>query len=211
MLELARLDAEDLAGRIDWDALVKEQTFVTIAGSDQPGAIPSDFGRFPFRKDDRGELYDVRRREGIAGPASDNQWRRLDNFTGWTSSYRIMGGLLMMRPPPGAGLTIGFTYVSKNLFVSTGGVTSDDWNADSDICLIPERLIILGVVWRWKQAKGFEYAEDLRTAEMEIEKMAGTTRGRRMLTIGSSRLRADDYAFSGVLGGSTYPDITGQF
>jgi hypothetical protein len=200
MRELARIDAEDLAGRIDWDGLIREHTFTTVANTVQAGALPDDFGRFPFRQDDRGELYDVARRDGLAGPTNDHQWRRVTNgFAGWTTGWRTIGGVLQMAPAPPAGLTISFSYVSKHLF-ELGVVGSEDWTSDADVCRIPESLITLGVIWRWKQAKGYEYAEDMRTAELAVERAAGSTRGRRMLTIGTSRLRADDFAYPWALG-----------
>ena len=40
--------------------------------------------------------------------------------------------------------------------------------ADSDVPVIPERVITLGTIWRWKQARNFEYAEEMRAYEEAV-------------------------------------------
>lgn len=202
MAALARIDAEDLADRIDWPGLLRERTFATVATISQPGALPTDFGRFAFRPDDHGQLYDIGNRQGIAGPASDAQWRELLNgFSGIYPSWRIFGGVLQMAPAQAAGRQFSFDYITKNIYATADGTGKSVITADTDVFLIPENVITLGVVWRWKQVKGFSYAEELRNAETQIEKEAGKgAGGRRMIMVGAPRLRADDYAFPGVLG-----------
>lgn len=201
MLALAVLDAEDLARRADWPGITRERTFTTVASIAQPGALPADFGRMAFRESDRGDLYDVGRRMGIAGPASSAQWRELTSgFAAWTVGWRIAGGVLEMAPAPPAGRTMRFDYVTENLFRSGDGVGKAEWT-DGDTCLLPERLITLGLVWRFKAAKGLEYAEDMATAEREIEREIGQAGGgRRVLIAGRPRAHAETYAFPGVLG-----------
>lgn len=198
MSALAQIDAEDLAGKYDWPNLTKERSFTTVAAVDQTGALPSDFARFASRTDDRGQLYDVARREGIAGPASEDQWRSIvDGLQGWAVTFRIFGGLLQMAPAPPVGRVMRFAYVSSDLW----GSGKPRPTSDADVCAIPENLISLGVVWRWKQNRGFEYAEDLRNAELQIERAIGQLGGgRRVLIQGRPRLRAEEYAWPGVLG-----------
>lgn len=202
MAELARVDAEDLAGRYDWPNLTKERSFTTLAGIDQTGALPADFARFANRTDDRGTLYDVARMEGIAGPANEAQWRSIvDGLQGWSVTWRLFGGVLQMAPAPPAGRTMRFEYVSNALWRPTSGADKTAPTQDTDTCLIPESLIALGIVWRWKQGRGFEYGEDLRTAELQIERAIGQSAGgRRVLISGRPRLRAEEYAWPGVLG-----------
>lgn len=205
MAELSQIEAEERAARHDWPNIVKEHSFTTIAAVTQTGALPSDFDRFTASNSDRGQLYAVARREGLAGPASDAQWRELTSgFAGWTTSWRISGGALQMAPAPAAGLVHTFSYVSNKLYRSAAQppVDAAAWVSDSDTCLIPESLIALGVVWRWKQSKGFDYAEDLATAEAAVEREAGKIGGgRRMLVIGPSRLPLDSvYPYPWALG-----------
>ncbi|MDB5280913.1 MAG: hypothetical protein JWR61_5868 [Ferruginibacter sp.] len=212
LTELARIDAEELAERIDWPQLLTEATFTTVASVAQASALPADFARFPFRKDDRGAIYDVARKQGIAGPATEEQWRTLTNgYSGWTASFRIFGDVLQMAPAPSAGLSMSLTYITTKLYRDVDGVAKDTWSADTDTCRIPENVIALGVRWRWKQSKGFDYAEDMRSAEEAIARASGVAAGgRRMLVVGRSRLRGDT-PYDGTLGGSTYNDVVDQF
>ncbi len=49
MAELARVEAEELAGRHDWSGIVvTDHTFTTSGGPLQYGALPDDFARFTF-------------------------------------------------------------------------------------------------------------------------------------------------------------------
>lgn len=188
MAELARVDAEDLSGRFDWPGLLRDRAFTTVAAVDQPDALPDDFGRMAAATDDRGQIYDVARREGIAGPASADQWRvMLDGFVGWTTAWRVFGGALQLAPAPPAGRAMRFAYVTRNLYLA-GSTPKPAWEADTDTCRIPEDLIALGVLWRWKQGRGFEYAEDLANAERAIERAVGQAAGgRRQLVMGRTR------------------------
>ena len=33
---------------------------------------------------------------------------------------------------------------------------------------LPENILMMGLSWRWKKAKGFEYAEDFRSYELLV-------------------------------------------
>jgi hypothetical protein len=213
--ELARIDAEELAARFDWNSLLRDATFTTVDGSDQLGALPADFGRFPFKQDGHGELYNPGQRRGIAGPASTAQWRRTLDFNtgGWTSTWRINAGVLQIGPTA-AGQSLTFRYVTNALYRPATGADKATWSADTDTCLIPEGLIALGAIWRWKQAKGFDYGEDMQTAEQQISRAAAADGGGpRTLVMGRVRLPVDtDRALEGVLGGGgNNGDYIGEF
>ena len=53
------------------------------------------------------------------------------------------------------GVTWTFRGTSTYGPSATGGLPG--WVADTDISLIPEHILILGVKWRYRQAKGLEY------------------------------------------------------
>lgn len=198
LVELAREDASVLAGQFDWPDTLREQSFVTVAAVDQPGALPTDFGRMAFQADDRGDIYDSARRGAVAGPETAGRWRGLTS--GWTAitpNWRIFGGALQLAPAPAAGLTYAYTYVTTDLW----GTGKTEPETDADEPAIPEDLILLGMVWRWKQVNGFDYAEDMASAGLRFEQMAGTARGSRAsLTVGRRRVPWDAvYAWPGVI------------
>lgn len=77
---------------------------------------------------------------------------------------------------------IGFdTFLSKSTFTD-----------DNDVFVLPERLLTLSLMWRWRQMKRMEYAEDLTNYEIALEKAAGTDKGARILVVGRQRTRFRD-------------------
>ncbi len=94
-----------------------------------------------------------------------------------------------------------FEYVSKNLYADADGNPKPEWTADTDVCRIPERLVELGVIWRWLQFKGLDYGEAMTNAEKAFAQLSGSDGGGRgVLKAGRARLKAEEYAFPGVLG-----------
>jgi hypothetical protein len=57
---------------------------------------------------------------------------------------------------------------------------------DADTTLLDERLIRLAIIWRFKQTKGLDYAEDMKTYEIERQKICGKDGGATALNIAGS-------------------------
>lgn len=198
MTELARIEAESLANRHDWSGIVMHWSFNTVGNQNQVSALPDDFARFTFN----GGIYGDQGR--IWGPIGKADWSQMQAFptmTGLYGSFRMYGGTLQMTPTPAGGMSFNFDYVTKEIYRDANNAPKSEWSADTDTCLIPENLIALGVIWRWLQAKGLDYGEAMRNAEIEFEKLAGTDgAGRRTITSSSRRFRDVGYAYPGALG-----------
>lgn len=200
MVEMARIEAESLAGRHDWSGIVETgHRFTTVANEMQYGALPDDFSRFTFA----GGIYGPWGR--INGPVQGRAWSRLTSFprleSSLNGSFRVTGRGLQIYPAPPANQAMTFDYVTKNLYAAADGTPKDTWTADTDTCAIPEPLIALGVVWRWLQFKGLAYGEAMSNAEMEFAKLAGSdSGGRGIISVGRARTTADAIAYPAVLG-----------
>lgn len=199
MVELARLDAEELAARIDWSALIHQQVFTTVAGVAQAAGLPADYGRMAYgsviRQD--GRLWT------LEGPTANVDWDRLVAFPQGSlpSRWRVFGGQMQILPAPPAGQVVRYDYSSRNLYRSKDGVGKATWDADDDVCLIPEDVIALGVVWRWRALKGLEYGEHMATAEAAIARTAGNDGGGKAVLTAPRVLRSGAaIAYPGVLG-----------
>ena len=72
-----------------------------------------------------------------------------------------------MSPTPSSGDTIAYEYVTKN-WCQSSGETQSQWSADSDTALIDDELHTIGIIWRFKKSKGFDYSEDFRTYELQV-------------------------------------------
>jgi hypothetical protein len=182
LLEFANQEGEELARYHDWQALVVQKTFTTLAQVAQTNALPSDdYDRMVYSPEVWNRSLNLRYR----GPTNSREWQRVltgvgAGVAGW---WRIVGGELNIYPAPTAGQTLAFEYISRNWAESSGGTAQDSFMADTDVSLLPERIILLGMVWRYRHSRGFaQYAEDMATYEREKEKAAARDRATGRIT-----------------------------
>lgn len=174
LLALANKEGKELATAssvglsYDWQALQAEASFTTTATESQ-GPIATIAPNMKYIIG--GSIWDRTRRLPVYGSMDAQTYQ---NFKAWgvTSpypKYRIRGGILLLTPIPAAGELYYFEYQSKNWCTnSTGSVYRQRWAADTDIGLLDEDLMVDGIVWRWKHAKGLDYAEDFRMYQMNV-------------------------------------------
>lgn len=185
LLELANEEGDELSRFHDWQSLVMERTFTTLAQVEQTNAlIAADYDRLPHNV----EIWNRSLNARYAGPTPQRIWQQLQQgvsagIAGW---WRVIGNQLMIYPAPAADQALTFEYLSKNWCQSATGTPQSEFLADSDIARVPERLMILGIRWRWKAARGFAYGEDMETYEREKEKAAANDRGTGRIRGGQS-------------------------
>lgn len=98
--------------------------------------------------------------------------------------WRLIGGTLEIWPALANGEVVNGEYRATNAIVSGDGLTRKPrWTSDSDYTLFPEVILRLALIWRWKQSKGLDYAEDFRTYQLEREKKAGHEAGARIISM----------------------------
>lgn len=167
-LRLANREGEELSRRHPWQLLRKEASFTTAATASQGAltTIASDFGRYVNES-----MFNRTTNEKWYGPLTPQQWQRIQASVGLVTlrkMFTIRGGLLLATPTPTASQTVKFEYISTQWCESSGGTDQSAWAADADVSLLPQRLIELGVIWRWKKSKGLEYAEDFSDYEKAV-------------------------------------------
>lgn len=176
LLELANEEGEELSKYHDWQALTVQKTFTTLAQVVQTNALPpDDYNRLTYNPEIWNRSLNLRYR----GPTKASRWQQLQagvgsGQAGW---WRIVGGQLNIYPAPTAGQTLAFEYVTQNWCESSNGTAQALFAADTDVSLLPEDVMILGVRWRFKSNRGFAYAEDMATYERAKEKAAARDRG----------------------------------
>ncbi len=166
-----------------WGNLIRRNTFTATASL-------SDFDRFyPVS-----EIWDTALGRPITGPLNQNEWTQLlvSGTTGGDKYWTIYQGAVWIFPDPEDTDEFTFSYVSKNWIRPTAGSDVARWSADSDESLIPEELITLSCIWRWKQSKSLDYAEDLSNFERARERLIGDDRGPRVINT-SRPFRGDDW------------------
>lgn len=188
----ALLEKEGIAlrKRHRWQGITREATHTSLALEDQ-GAITS-IASSGFDYIVNQTIWDRTDQLPIVGPMNALEWQALKALTptGPRYSFRIRGGKLIVNPTPTAGHTWAFEYVSKYWIRATGGSapTKALFTADTDeVVDLPDEIIALGLEWRWKHAKGLDYAEDFRDYEAMVKDAIGRDGGKPVLNMGESR------------------------
>ena len=185
LLRLAGKEGKELARRFDWQRLVKEGTFVTVASSTQVADLPVTFAN--FARIVNNSMFNRTTKFRVFGPLSSLEWQarqasglnaNINNF------FRIRGNSILFYPTPTAGDSIYFEYISKNWCINEAGNTEQSlWVNDSDTALIDEEVVTLGVIWRFLKAKGLDYGEEFATYERALEQIFGPDGGRDMVDL----------------------------
>lgn len=186
ILSLAQEEGISLMRRHPWTVLTMEKTFTGTADDEQTGAIPSDFDRFIDES-----FYNRTQRRPVEGPISPQDWQQVQATTATTliESYRVRGTSILITPTPNGTDTYAYEYISENWCASSGGTGQAAWAADTDVGVLDEELMTLGIEWRFKAAKGFDYSELFRTYELSVADKFLRDGGKRRLSFGSRRSR----------------------
>ncbi|MDP3938405.1 MAG: hypothetical protein Q8R92_09735 [Deltaproteobacteria bacterium] len=164
LLRTAQEEGRSLAGRHTWQALTTEHTFTTVAAAEQTSSIPSDFDRLIIET-----MFNRDRNRRVWGPIDSNEWQayQASLVTRVDPAFRIRGDTILITPTPDASETVAYEYVSKNWCESSGGTGQAAWAADTDTAKLNESAMTLGVVWRWRKAKGLDFS----AAERDYERI----------------------------------------
>jgi hypothetical protein len=185
VVELASEEGQELAARHPWQALTREATFTTVAAEVQ-GTIQGMTGP-DFKYVINDTIWNRSLRRPVFGPKSPADWQNLKAqfVNGPWNQYRIRGNQVLFTPQPGAGEDCYFEWQSSYWCVGlSGSPYADSWGADSDTSLLDERIMALGTIWRWKAAKGLEYAEDFLKYERDVQDAMARDGGKPKLNLG---------------------------
>jgi hypothetical protein len=194
--ELANLANEvvaDILERHDWRTLAKTHT-ITGDGSDTAFALPADYDRMPLNA----KLYASSSQTPLSPIRDADQLVQfqIDPVVADPGCWGIFGGELHILPALGNGSTVKFAYQS-NFAVAAG--TKRAFSADTDDFDLDERMLTLGLIWRWRAQKRLEYGEDLQNFENAISARAGRDKGARILKLGTPRYGYDvSVAYPGI-------------
>jgi hypothetical protein len=160
MLALANETAQAIAyDNRDWTTL---KTTVTYTGDGVTSAydLPANYKRMLLTSN-------VWRESSTQTPMTFvpdlDEWliRRADDWNTAQGEWTMYGGQIHFWPMLESGETAYFAYLDKNCVTLNGGGVGDAFLNDADSFRLDERVLKLGMIWRWKAQKGSPYAEDL--------------------------------------------------
>jgi hypothetical protein len=190
--------ATDIAKRHDWNKLL---TLKTQAGdgSDTTFDLPSDYDRMPVKA----AVFQTSTTRPMMPVTDLDVWlaNTLEAGTAPYGEWIIISGQINIRPALGASDSAKFYYVSNSVVdPASGSNHSVPFTLDTDVFVLPERLLQLGLIWRWRYMKGLDYAEDMNTFELALAQEIARDKGSRMFAIGRARIPDDVHlAYPGAI------------
>lgn len=171
----------------DWRQLVTTRQFTCLAAVAQTGEPQTDF----LRMSNGVRVWNESNDFAVEGPINADEYNDLivRSVSALPQYWRLVGSVLHIVRPV-SGETLRYEYITNKWILQGGSTAATALSADTDTFRVPERLLELGVIWRFKKAKGLDYAEDMRDYEMALGacKMQDTG-GRRVISTGGEPVR----------------------
>lgn len=167
--------ATDIMKGHDWQALTEIRT-ITGDGTSAAFPFPADYDRMVLAED----LYDPETWAwGYCHVLSVGAWIQHLNgaFPLTPGAWIILKNQFNFSPTPANGSQAMFPYISKNFALSSTGTPQSSFAADTDTFVLDERLLTLGLIWRWRAQKRLEYAEDMQTYEIALSQAQARDKG----------------------------------
>ncbi len=198
-IRLVYVEGRDLLKRHDWNLLLTVESLTCAATNAQTGYPVAAFERMARGTD----VWNATSKWPITGPSSSEEWR--NNITqvlvAYPQYWRLIGGVLNIYPPH-SGDTITYEYISNKWIYQAGVTLATTLTADTDTFVFPENLLELGLVWRWKQSKQLDYAEDMKTYQIYLQDAIASDRGgSRTITTERYRLERPFKTWPGTITG----------
>ena len=198
--EIANESARDIMKAAEWQALTGLCTF-GCDGTTVAFDLPSDFDR--LQKDVRVHLASLITPLLQYTTADAFLYDQLRLGVSAVGRWIMLGGQMNVYPAQKAGDSIEF-YYQKNTIVRTGGTTpATEFTTDADTFVLPERLLQLCIIWKYREHKGLPYDEAMQDYETELATCRMSDRGVQAIRLGQVRgtmVGGGKLAWPGVIG-----------
>lgn len=169
LIDLAQDVAIDIARAAEWRKLIA----VATIGSGDTFPVPVDYDRM---------LTGQGPQDVSGGPYEP--FATVSDYiaaqSGWASpGWIIIGDDFRFHPALTGPVT--FPYMSCFIVRDADGVRKRTFTADSDEFVLDERLLTLGLLWRYRAQEGLDYSEDMANFELALSKATLHDKGARVL------------------------------
>lgn len=190
--------AEDIVQYRDWQALKRVAT-MEGDGTETEFSLPADYGRMLVKTDVQDPLNWV---WGYSAYADINEFLFMEarGFQPNPGGWIIYADKMRFSPAP-TGNAI-FPYITNKWAVSSGSVAKAAFSDDTDTFLLPERLLTLGLVWRWRENKKLDASGDQEAFIKALDEYASKDGGSRRYARSRGTMFPNTYlAYPYTLGG----------
>ena len=129
-------------------------------------ALPADYVALANRTQ-----WDKSNHWEMLGPETAQQWQWLKSgyiSTGPRIRWRILDGTFQIWPILGTNEYLGYEYFSSYWARSSIGTAKAAFTADTDTCIYPDRLMVLGLKKKYFEVKGFDTTYFDRDYQMQL-------------------------------------------
>lgn len=165
MLQFAQDAGDEIARRVDWEKTLKTATVPT-----SPYALDENFQRLIT-----GGAVTTAAGDFVRPVSNGGEWTVIKQVPSSQPYFFIRGGKMLFAPAS-AGTGAVIEYVSRN-WVLAGTDEKSTFTADDNTFLFPERLLTMGLIWRWKRQKGLTYDDQLAEFEAALAFEIAADRG----------------------------------
>lgn len=163
----------------------------TITASNTNLAIGQDTYDFPTDVDHTipQTFWDRSFRWQILGPLDPQEWQVLKSGispTGPRRRFRIFGGKFVIDPVPYDTNRLVYEYYSTYWCQSDAGAGQMRWMADSDVYNLNDQTFIMGLIWRFRRAKGLDYAQEYQNWQNAIDRYKARQAAARSLPLNAT-------------------------
>lgn len=177
----ARIVSVDSATQVTLDQVCTASgTGVAIIFGKDTYSMPNDFSYFIGNT-----WWDRTYRWQMMGPLTAQEWQVLKSGlspVGPRRFFRVIGNQFRIHPAPSTtGDTLVFEYYSNAWCQSNAAAAQNKWAVDTDYFSLDDDAFIYGMKWRWKAAKGLDYAQEKADYDAQVERLIGRDGGNRDL------------------------------
>lgn len=175
----------EILSKWPWQRLVKEHTFALATG-DQDYALPSDYRYMipstQWNRDNKRRIIWI----------TSEEWQF---FKGWTTvnglnlRARLRNNTFELEQEIVSGdngKTIAFEYVSKNWTLDNTSTAQQKFAADDDTSILDEELLTMGLIWRFRKAKGLDFASELAEYQSEVNRIKAQDKVSRKISLSNN-------------------------
>lgn len=195
--------AEDIARYQDWEGL-QAVSALTANGVATSLPLPADYSRMLKNSVVRSSAY---RLWGLTRYDNINDYLQdvASGFRVAPGGWIITGGQIKFNPAPTG--TASFPYISSYWATGVNGVRKSQFDTDTDTFVLPERLLKLGLIWRWRENKKLDASGDQEAFTKALDEYAVSDGGSRVYRYNGRRsFPGTHLAWPGLLGGGSNGD-----
>lgn len=178
--DLANEVARDIAKSHDWQALIKIHE-IPSDGVLYEFPLPDNFDRTTVTAEMVSPYTDVFRFNHVPDVT---EFMKATAGMAWAypGVWTLYGKRIRFFPAPIEPLKL--PYVSNRIVTTPSGAEKAEFTKDNDIFILSERLLMLGLVWRWREMKRLDYGPDQAAFAKAIDEDAGRDKGARVVVVG---------------------------